>query len=349
MTYVWLVVGMLVLVTGGEMLVRYASRLALTVRLSPLVVGLTVVAFGTSAPELMASVYGQWIGQGELALGNVVGSNIFNVFGILGVSALVAPLVVDSDLVRREVLAVLVVSLVVVGVSTAGEIGRLESAGLILALVIFTVRAIRRGSGRFEAGVEIPGVSDPAAEPSGSWKLQALAVVVALAPVVAGGRMFVSGATDLARSLGVQESVIGLTVVAFGTSLPELVTSVLATIRGHREIAVGNVVGSNLFNATGVLGLTGLVGQGGVVVPPELFAFDLPVMVASAVVCLPVMATGNRIDRWEGGVFVVYYLGYVGYLCLQATGHAAATTFGQTVMWGVVPLTLLTLAVVAVR
>ena len=350
MTYLFIAAGMLVLLVGGELLVRHASRLSLSLGVSPLVVGLTVVAVGTSTPELMSSVYGQWMGQSALAVGNVVGSNIFNVFFILGLSALFAPLTVDTNLLRIEVPVVLAVSLLGLGFAYSGAISRWESGILLAILVVYTVWLVRKSRAETaESTLELDAETEAVAASSKHWSTSAGLVLVGLILVLLGGRIFVSGAVEVATSLGVDEGVIGLTVVAAGTSLPELVTSILASLRGHREIAVGNVVGSNLFNLTGVLGLAGMVVPGGSQVDPSLLSFDMVVMVAAMIVCLPVFFTGSRIDRWEGGVLVLYYLGYVTYRVLVATGQPAATPFRNAMIWFVVPLTLLTLGVVGHR
>jgi cation:H+ antiporter len=348
MTYVSIVVGMVVLLAGGELLVRHASRLAISIGISPLVVGLTIVALGTSSPELMSSVYGQWVGQGSLAVGNVVGSNIFNALFILGFSALAAPLVVDTKLLRLEVPGVVALSLLVWGFASSGTIARWEAGILLVVLVVDTIWLVvesRRAGGDGEAPA-VEEASEAVADAPSHWAISAGLIVVGLVLVVVGGRYFVAGAVEVARSFEIEESIIGLTIVAAGTSLPELVTSVLASYRGHREIAVGNVIGSNLFNLTAVLGVAGMVGPGGLEVTPSLIGFDLPVMTATAIFSLPVFVTGGRIDRWEGGVFILYYLGYVTYLVLLAAGHPAAAPFGRAVLWFVVPLTLLTLAVI---
>jgi len=343
------VAGGVLLVGGAEALVRGASRLAATFGISPLVIGLTVVAFGTSAPELSVSVASAIGGNPDVAVGNVVGSNIFNVLVILGIAALIAPLVVSQQLVRVEVPLMIGVSLLVWLLALDDTLGRLDGALLFAGIVIYTIWAIRK-SRRESREVQ----EEYAAEFSGKDEtpqtilLDIGKVVGGLALLVLGARWFVNGAIEFAEALGVSDLVIALTVVAAGTSMPELVTSVVASIRGERDIAVGNVVGSNLFNILAVLGLTGLL-DGGVPVAGAALRFDIPVMTAVAVACLPIFFTGRLIARWEGALFLAYWAAYTLYLVLRATGYAALDTYGTVMLLFVVPLTALTLAYLALR
>lgn len=343
--------GLVLLVVGAELLVRGASRLAATVGISPLVIGLTVVAYGTSSPELAVSVQSTFTGQADIALGNVVGSNIFNVLFILGVSALVAPLLVAQQLVWLDVPIMIGISLLIFVFALDGVIGRLEGAFLVLAAITYTVFLIRQSR---KEGKEITeeyaqefGADEDSAR--GPIVLQLGFIVGGLALLVLGSRWLVNGAVEAAHWLGVSELVIGLTIIAAGTSLPEVATSVLASIRGERDIAVGNVVGSNIFNLLAVLGFCGLVAPGGVHVSPAVLNFDLPVMIAVAIACLPIFFTGHVIARWEGALFLGYYVAYSLYLILHATGHDALPRFSVLMLEFVIPLTVLTLIILAVR
>ncbi len=351
MTILLFIVGLAALILGAELLVRGASRLALTFGISPLVVGLTVVAFGTSSPELAISVQSAWSGQADIALGNVVGSNIFNVLFILGLSALITPLVVHQQLIRREVPLMIAVSLLLWALAADGGIERWEGILMALGLAAYTVYAIR--ASRRET-LEIETEYAEALPDKGSawdrhWSVQTLLILVGLALLVIGSNWLVDAAVVIARALGVSELVIGLTLIAAGTSLPEVATSIMAALRGERDIAVGNVVGSNLFNILGVLGLSAAVAPVSLHVSPALLAFDLPVMVAVAVACLPMFFTGNLIARWEGGLFFAYYLAYTAYLILLSTRHAALQTYADVMGLFVLPLTAVTLAILAVR
>ncbi len=350
--------GLVLLLAGGELLVRGASSLAAKLGLSRLAIGLTVVAFGTSAPELAVSLGSTLADRPGLAVGNVVGSNIFNVLFILGVSALVAPLVVRREVVRREAPLVLVVSLALLVLAGDGVVARWEGALLAGGLGLFLWSSFRRGAsggGTEEEGEEEEptsvGSSKDAADAGDTHGgiASVLLVAAGLALLVVGSRWLVDGAVAAARSLGVGEVIVGLTLVAAGTSMPEIVTSLMAAARGERDIAVGNVLGSNVFNVLGILGITALAAPGGLPVEPAVLRFDVPVMIAAAAACLPLFFTGHRIDRWEGALLLGYYAAYVLYLFLAATSHDALGAFSATMLLYVIPLTVVTLAVVAVR
>jgi cation:H+ antiporter len=347
----WFALGLLTLVVGAELLVRGASKLAMTLGVSPLVVGLTVVAFGTSSPELAISVQSAWSGQVDIALGNVVGSNIFNVLFILGISALITPLMVHQQLIRREVPLMIGASLLLWAFAADGGISRWEGILLFVLLTAYIVFAIRQ-SRRETAEVQQEYAESMTVAGKGwdrHWSVQVVLILVGLGLLVLGSRWLVEAAVEFARALGISELVIGLTLVAAGTSLPEIATSVMAAIRSERDIAVGNVVGSNLFNILGVLGLSSAVAPASLTVAPSMLSFDLPVMVAVALACLPIFFTGNLIARWEGGLFFAYYLAYAAYLILLASHHDALGPYSAVMGTFVLPLTGITLAVLALR
>jgi cation:H+ antiporter len=347
MTVVLFVAGLGLLVLGAEWLVKGASRLAAALGISPLVIGLTVVAYGTSAPEMAVSVKSAWAGQPDLALGNVVGSNIFNVLLILGASAIITPLVVSSQLIRLDVPIMIGASLLTLLLAGDGSVGRLDGAILFALAVAYTVFQIRQSRKESAAIREEYGKEYGPQRTSTAVNVALIAAGLVL--LVLGSRWLVNGAVAFAQALGVSELVIGLTIVAAGTSLPEVATSILAAFRGERDIAVGNVVGSNLFNLLAVLGLAGLVAPGGLPAPAALLRFDLPVMVAVALACLPIFASGALIARWEGALFLFYYAAYTAYLVLAAQQHDALPAFSAVMEAFVLPLTAITLAVVGWR
>ncbi len=314
-------------------------------------VGLTVVAFGTSAPETAVSVGAVLQGNSDIAVGNVVGSNIFNVLFILGVSALIAPLVIHRQLVRQEVPIMIGASVILCVMALDGRIGRFDAALLAAMLVAYTVFLVAAVAPRRQARPtkRRSRMCRLASRWDRHWSVQVLLVVAGLALLVLGADWLVDAAIEFARALGVSDLVIGLTIVAAGTSLPEVATSIVATLRGERDIAVGNVVGSNTFNILGCLGASGLVAPGGLIVAPPLLAFDLWVMLAAAVACFPIFVTGRQIARWEGSLFLLYYVAYTVFLILAATHHAALQGFSDAMLEYVLPLTVIVLVVSLLR
>ncbi len=314
-------VGGLVLVTlGADWLVKGASRLALTFGISPLVIGLTVVAFGTSAPELAVSVASAVTGQSDLAVANVVGSNIFNVLFILGMSALVTPLVVHRQLVRMDLPVMIGMSMLLF---VLGMDGRLDLAdgvllsGLILAYTGFLIRESRRDAGPAKDAVN----AVPPAK--GSLPVNLGFIALGLVGLVGGSKLMVDGAVGFARLFGISEVVIGLTIVAAGTSLPELATSVTAALKGERDIAIGNVVGSNIFNIGAVLGISSLASLGSLSVSPSMRAVDIPLSLAVSLICVPFFRSGYVLTRANGAVLLGSWVVYVAWLVLQEQQAAA--------------------------
>ena len=339
MTAVLFVAGLGLLIGGAELLVRGASRIAAAAGISPLVVGLTVVAFGTSAPELAVTAAASLGGDPDLALGNVVGSNVLNVLLILGVSALVAPLLVQKRLVRLEVPFMIAISALVVILSLNRVISRTEGIILFLGGLTYTAVLVLRARAVAPPRMERAG---PPATPA-SITLNVVLVLGGLGLLVLGSRWIVAGAEAMAQAFGIPQLVIGLTVVAAGTSLPELATSIVAALRGERDMAVGNVIGSNIFNLLIVLGAASMLAPGGVDVPLSALTFDLPVMLAVAVVCLPIFFTGLKIDRLEGFIFLGFYVIYTTYLVLDAANHDALDALQDGILFVALPLTVLTL------
>ncbi len=315
-----LVCGLVLLVGGAELLVRGAASVASALGISPLVIGLTVVSFGTSAPELVTGVMAAVRGQPGIVIGNVVGSNIFNVLVILGLAAVIAPLAVDRQLIRVDVPIMVALSILVWALAGDGALAGWEGALLVaglVAYVVVTVRASRRTAPELEERVS-EGLHLP--PPRRRLGRDTVLIIVGLGLLVWGAAWLVDGATGVARSLGVSELVIGLTLVAAGTSLPELATSVVAAFRGHTDIAVGNVVGSNIFNLLAVLGASSMVARGGIGVSPQALGFDLPVMLLVAAACVPVFLSGCKVERWEGALFLVVYAGYLAWLLTAPAG-----------------------------
>jgi cation:H+ antiporter len=357
-TLILFIIGFVLLVGGAEFLVRGASRLAVATGISPLVVGLTVVAYGTSAPELAVTIQASFAGQADIAIGNVVGSNIANILLVLGLSAVVAPLIVAKQLVRLDIPLMIGLSFLVLIMSLDGIISRLDGIILFSGAVTYTIFTIGQGRKEVQAQYE-PGFDGHKANLKGPAQIfiQFGLITIGVVMVIFGSRWLIDGAVAIAQWLGVSNAqwlgvsklIIGLTIVAVGTSLPEVATSVVASWRNERDIAVGNVVGSNIFNILSVLGLVSIVAPAGVNVSPAALSFNIPLMIAVAIVCLPIFFTGYRIERWEGLMFLGYYVAYMVYLYLQAIQHDALTTFSTIMILVVIPITALTILVSLVR
>lgn len=346
-----LVVGLVLLVFSAEFLVKGAARLATSIGISPLVVGLTVVAFGTSAPELAVSVMSAFKGQADLALGNVVGSNIFNILVILGLAALITPLVVAQQLVRFDVPVMIGISVLVFVFGMDGRIGRIDGIILFAGAVAYTTFLIRQSRKESSAAVkeeyekEFGAVEEAKGQ---GWKNIGL-IVVGVAGLVYGSKLLVDNAVMIAEYFGISQLIIGLTIVSAGTSLPEVATSVVAALRGERDIAVGNAVGSNIFNILSVLGLASAIAPNGITVPKQALYFDIPVMIAIAVATLPVFFAGYKITRLNGAVFLAFYGAYIAYLILASTSHAALGDYQTVLIYAVAPVTVMTLIFASVR
>ena len=350
--FVYLIGGFILLVFGAEVLVRGAARLAARFGISPLIIGLTVVAFGTSAPEMAVSTQSAFLGQGDIAIGNVIGSNIFNVLGVLGLSALITPLLVSRQLVRLDVPLMIAAGFLAWCLAFDGSYSRLDGWILFACIISYTGYLIISSLKAWKPGQALQSDEEYSAQvnPHRYATLMNTAYILAgLALLVTGSNLLVSGAVSLAQALGLSELVIGLTIIAVGTSLPELATSLIAAWKGERDIAVGNIVGSNLFNLLAVLGLAGLVSPEKIAVARSAIEFDFPVMMAVMVACLPIFFAGYRINRWEGALFLSYYVAYTAYLIMQSNGDSFANTFADAIIGYVVPLTAITLFVIAAR
>jgi cation:H+ antiporter len=310
------VAGLAGLVLGGEMLVRGAVSAARRFGVSPMVIGLTLVGFGTSTPELVTSLQAALSGAPGIAVGNVVGSNIGNILLILGLAALLAPMAVDPRALRRDGGVMVAATLLCLGAILLGQVDRLLGAGLVLALVAylgFTLWSERRSGGTPAAPV-YAAEAEAVPGPDTSLPIALGLVLAGLVITILGARLLVAGAVVIAREAGLSEAVIGLTIVAIGTSMPELVTAVIAVRKGQGDVAFGNVIGSNIFNILGILGITALVEP--LTVPPEIMRLDIWVMCAATLAMLVFARTGWVLSRREGGLFLAAYALYLGVLLL---------------------------------
>ena len=347
------VIGFVLLTFGADLLVQGASNLAEKLGISRLVVGLTIVAFGTSAPELAVNLQSAWIDQPHLAVGNVVGSNILNILLVLGIGALIVPLGIHKRLIRLEIPLMIGVSVLLLLLSLDGTLNRWDGLLLASGIVFYSIYLIKTcrqldSDDQTVCPQEAEGDNAPKKETHNIIK-DLFFIIVGLGLLVLGSQWLVNGAVAIAQYFGISELIIGLTIVSVGTSLPELATVVVGCLRNERELVVGNLVGSNLFNILLVLGFTSLIAPTAIDVPHQALVFDMPVMIAVAVICFPIFFTGYMIERWEGGLFVFLYITYALYLFLNATQHAWLPAFSAAMLWGVIPLTVIMLSVLVWR
>ena len=321
-TWLPLIGGLALLVAGGELLVRGAVQVASRLGVSPLVIGLTLVGFGTSTPELVTSVQAALSGSPGIAYGNIVGSNIANILLILGISATLTPIRISSRTLRRDGGVMLFVAVVFAALAATVTMGVLVGAVFVLALgtyIFFAFRQERASAAEhgaaYDKGLaaqEVDPALVPAQRPGRSVTLSLLTAIAGLALVVLGGYFLVQGAVNVARSFGISETIIGLTIVAVGTSTPELVTSIMAALRKEADVAFGNIIGSNIYNILGIGGMTALIAP--VRVPAEIVRFDNWVMIGVSVLAVVLAHTSSRITRWEGGLLLAGYAGYIALL-----------------------------------
>ncbi len=342
--------GLVILILGADLLVRCAARLAAAFGVSPLTIGLTIVAIGTASPEIAVSLQAAFKGQGNLTLGNVLGSNIFNILFILGTTALITPVVIAKQLIRKDAPIMLGVSLLTLLLALDGSLKRWDGALLHLGLIVYMVFALRQ-SRQESSDVQDEFTREFAPKESRTLRhtiSNLIFVIAGLGLLVLGSNLLVTSAAEIASALGVSELIVGLTIVAIGTSLPEVATSVMAALRGESDIAVGNAVGSNIFNLLGVLGIGALVAPDGIAVADHILQLDLPIMLFAALVALPVFYIDSRISRFEGGLLLAYYAIYLTYLILRALNSSSVSVFGLFMaFFGL--LTFLGLTVLAFR
>jgi cation:H+ antiporter len=345
-TLIFFILGFILLSFGADVLVRGAASLAEILGISRLLVGLTIVAFGTSAPELAVNIQSAVLDKPDIAVGNVIGSNILNILLVLGVAAIIAPLGVHKRLTRLEVPLMIGVSFLLLFLAYDGLLSHWDGLLLASGIVFYSIFAIRTARQPCEPSeIESKKSEDDFETEMSSMNIlkQIFFVVAGLGLLVLGSNWLVDGAIELARYFGISELIIGLTIISIGTSLPELATVIAATIRNEQELVVGNIIGSNLFNILMVLGFTSLIAPNGLAVSHEAIVFDIPIMIAVALACLPIFFAGYLIERWEGGLFLAYYVAYTVYLFLTATEHPLSRTFNSVMLWFVIPITAIML------
>jgi cation:H+ antiporter len=335
--------GLVLLLIGAELMVRAAVRLAERLHVRPLIIGLTIVALGSSAPQMAVSLQAALTDNPDIAVGSVVGSGIFNILVTLGLSALIIPLRVSRQLVRLDIPLMIGASLLVFILAWNKDLGRFDGVLLLGALALYLGLLFRQSRHSTRPHTERPKDTQQ------SWLISMLMILAGLAMLVFAGRLLLGAAVVVATDLGLSERVIGLTVVAVGTSLPELATSLIAALRGQRDIAVGNVIGANLFNLLGVLGLTALLAPTPLSVSPNALDFDLPVMLGVAALCLPVFYSGYRVTRAEGLLLLGLYLVYGLHVVSFTTGMPLAGKLERLMLFYVLPALLTFLLFTSIR
>ncbi len=326
---------MLLLILGAELMVRAAVRLAASFKVRPLIIGLSVVALGSSAPQMAVSLQAAFNNAPDIAVGSVIGSNIFNVLVTLGLCALIIPLRVSRQLVRLDIPLMISASALVFAMALNQTLGRLEGGVLLVGLGGYFALLLRQSRRHARPKVHNHAVEHHGPPP---WLSSVVMVPAGLGLLIWGGHLILGAAVELATDYGFSDRIIGLTIVAVSTSLPELATSLIAAIRGEREIAVGNVIGSNLFNLLGVLGLTAVIAPAPLSVSPNALDFDLPVMLGVAALCLPLFYSGYRITRAEGLVLLGLFSAYGLHVLTFATGMPLAGRLEHLMLFYVLPV-----------
>lgn len=334
--------GLAMLIAGAELLVHCAVRMAANLKVRPLLVGLTVVAFGSSAPQITISLQAAFNDTPDIAVGSVIGSNIFNVLVTLGLSALIIPLRVSRQVVRLDIPLMIIASALVFALALNNQLNRLDGAILLVGLGVYLGLLLRqsRNSGHHHTSQD---------QPPTSWPINILMMLLALILLSIAGHLLLGAAVAVATELGLSERIIGLTIIAVSASLPELATSLIAAFRGQREIAVGNVIGSNVLNLLGVLGFTALIAPEPLSVSPNALDFDLPVMLGVAALCLPVFYTGYRVTRAEGLLFLGLYLAYALHVVSFTMGMPLTSKLEHLMLFYVLPALLVYLLLSTLR
>jgi cation:H+ antiporter len=316
----WFVVGLAALVAGAEVMVRGATKIASRLGISAIVVGLTVVAIGTSMPELAIGVVAASEGTGALAVGNIAGANVINLLFVFGLSAWMLPLAIEMRTLRFELPVMAGAAILLLILAFDGVLSRVDGTILVVCAVVYTLAVIQLARRETRATATEFVQATPADAPSGrSTVLHVAMMVGGIAIIVLGADRLVDAAVGIAGGFGVSDALIGLTVVAIGTTAPELVTTVVSTLRGDRDIAIGNLLGSSIYNILLILGVTCLVPTDGLELPSALVRIDIPIMVAVSLVCVPIFITGRRVHRSEGAAMVCAYVAFLVFLLTTQT------------------------------
>lgn len=338
-----LCIGILILTAGGDILIRGSAALAKRANMSPMLIGLTVVSIGTSAPEFAISIYAALLNKTDIVIGNVIGSNIFNVLFALGLAAIICPLAVKIKSITLYVPAMILLSVLTYALALNHVISRIDGILLFAGFILFFIFMFKYEKKHHE---QLPTPDDIKHM---SLMRITLFIMLGLALLTGGSRIIIYGASSLARLLHISELIVSLTIVAAGTSLPEAVASITAARRGETDLAVGNIVGSNIMNISGVLGLSAILAPSGILISQHVLDFDLIVMLASTIACLPIFYIGHNVSRAEGIFLFMYYIIYMIYVCLAALHHTYLPFLHAALIYFCLPLTALTLCIFIIR
>jgi len=344
-----LLIGLLLLGLGGDILIRGSVALADRTGISRLLIGLTIISIGTSAPEFAISAYASWLGKTDIALGNIIGSNIFNVLFALGIAAIISNLRIHRKTNIIDVPIMLGISVLAYVMSFTGNINRWSGLVLFTIFIVFNLFLIFYERKHPGEAAEISAEAEELLKHKKSIPVSIVFIVIGLILLAVGSKVLVKGAEDLARLMHLSELIISLTIVAIGTSVPEAITAMIAAFHRETDMAVGNIIGSNIANISGVLGLSALLAPHGIAVPIEVLQFDFPLMLASSFACLPIFYTGHQVSRGEGIILLTYYILFITYVILRATHHPDLNLFNDALLFFCAPLTILTLGILVYR
>lgn len=344
-----LIAGLIMLSLGGDMLVRGAASLAERTGMSRMLIGLTIISIGTSAPEFAISAYASWLGKTDIALGNIIGSNIFNVLFALGFAAIITNLHIRRKTNMLDVPIMLGISVLAYVMSFTGMINRWHGLTLFAVFIGFNIFLIIYERKHPQEAAEIASETSTVLKKRLSIPMILILLLAGFALLTIGSKVLVKGAVDLARLMHLSELIISLTIVAIGTSLPEAITAIIAAMHDETDMAVGNIIGSNIVNISGVLGLSAILAPHGVPVAAEVLRFDFPVMLAASFACLPIFYTGHMVSRGEGFVLFAYYILFLGYVVLRAIQHPSLALYDDALLYFCAPLTILTACIYSYR
>lgn len=346
MTTLLIIGGLALLILGGEILIKSSTNLASRLGMKPIVIGLTIIAMGTSAPEIIINLSSISEGHSSLALGNILGSNIFNILFILGISALITPLIINQKLIKIDIPILIILTITVWIFSLDLNLSFNEGIILFILLILFIIFSIKFS--KKESPEVIKEYENEFSTPRKSLLLTIIYFCMGLTLLLLGSHYLVNGSVSLARSWGISELIIGITILACGSGTPEVVISVMAARKKEYDIAIGNIIGSCIFNILFVLG-TSIIIFPNQPIPPEALNFDIPIMILTSIICLPICLSDQKVSRIEGLLLLLYFVSYISFIILNSSGHDAIEPFGKIVGLFFIPITMITLFIISLK